>query len=126
MTVMTRHRKTLEEQLAEARAKKAQVAAKLDQLEARRKAQDTRMRAWGEKVLVGVVLNAAASQLELKNMLEGLIARAELNPKERDAALWLLGSLMPAIAPEPRTTSVASNSGLAPEGAERPIFSSVE
>jgi hypothetical protein len=90
---MTRQRKTLDERLAEARAKKAQVAAKLDQLEARRKAQDARMRAWGEKVLVGVVLNAAVSQLELKNMLEELIAKAELNAKERDVVLWLLGSL---------------------------------
>jgi hypothetical protein len=62
---MTRNRKTLEEQLAEARAKKEQAAARLDQLEARRKAKDARMRAWGEKVLVGVVLNAATSRIDL-------------------------------------------------------------
>ena len=103
---MTRNRKTLEEQLAEARAKKVQAAAKLDQLEARRKTRDARMRAWGEKVLVGVVLNAAASQINLKGMLEGLITNAELNPKERDAALWLLGSLAPLV-PESDTAVVA-------------------
>jgi hypothetical protein len=112
---MTRHRKTLEEQLAEARAKKAQVAAKLDQLEARRKARDARMRAWGEKVLVGVIVNAAASQVELKDMLEGLIAKAELNPKEREAAVWLLGSLVPSIAPESPVTAVVANGSVAPD-----------
>jgi hypothetical protein len=112
---MTRHRKTLEEQFAEARAKKAQVAAKLDQLEARRKARDARMRAWGEKVLVGVVLNAAASQVDFKDMLEGLIARAELNPKERDAALWLVGSLVPPIASECPAAVVAPHGALAPD-----------
>jgi hypothetical protein len=110
---MTRNRKTLEEQLSEARAKKAQVAAKLDQLEARRKARDARMRAWGEKVLVGVVLNAAASQINLKGLLEGLIADADLNPKERDAALWLLGSLAPPVAPDSPAAAVAPDGSLA-------------
>ncbi len=90
---MTRNRKTLEEQLAEARAKKEQAAAKLDQLEARRKIRDARMRAWGEKVLVGVVLDTAASQIEIKTVLEGLITKAELKPKEREVALWLLSTL---------------------------------
>jgi hypothetical protein len=108
---MTRNRKTLEEQLAEARAKKEQVAARLDQLEARRKARDARMRAWGEKVLVGVVLNAAVSQTDLKSMLEGLIADAELNPKQRDAALWLLGSLELSAAPESNTAALPPNGG---------------
>src|SRR5215470_12951676 len=104
---MTRNRKTLEERLAEARAKKEQAAARLDQLEGRRKARDARMRAWGEKVLVGVVLDAAASRIDLKSMLEGLIADAELNPKQRDAALWLLGSLEPPVVPEFPATAVA-------------------
>jgi flagellar biosynthesis chaperone FliJ len=108
---MMRNRKTLEEQLAEARAKKEQVAARLDQLEARRKARDARMRAWGEKVLVGVVLNAAACRTDFKNRLEGLIAKADLNPKQRDAALWVLGSLAPPIAPESDTGTVAPNGG---------------
>jgi hypothetical protein len=111
---MTRNRKTLEEQLAEAREKKEQVAARLDQLEARRKARDARMRAWGEKVLVGVVLNAAASQTDLKGMLEGLIANADLNPKQRVAALWLLGSLGASIAPESDTVAVAPNGSRVP------------
>src|SRR5215468_9500530 len=105
---MTRNRKTLEERLAEARAKKEQAAARLDQLEVRRKARDARMRAWGEKVLVGVVLNAATSRIDLKSLLEGLIADAELNPKQRDAALWLLGSLEPTVAPERDAAVVAS------------------
>ena|SRR5215831_11177682 len=104
---MTRQRKTLEEQLAEARAKKEQVAARLDQLEARRKARDARMRAWGEKVLVAVVLEAAASDSGLKCLLEGLIANADLIPKQRDAALSLLGSLAPPLAPESDTASTA-------------------
>jgi hypothetical protein len=108
---MTRNRKTLEEQLSEARAKKAQVAAKLDQLEARRKARDARMRAWGEKVLVAVVLNAAASHFDLKRQLEGLIADAELNPKERNAALWVLNSLELCVAPESNTAALAPNGG---------------
>jgi hypothetical protein len=111
---MVRNRKTLEEQLAEARAKKEQVAARLDQLETRRKARDARMRAWGEKVLVGVVLNAATSRIELKSMLEGLIADAELNPKQRDAALWLLGSLEPPVASESHTDAVAPSGGGVP------------
>jgi flagellar biosynthesis chaperone FliJ len=109
---MIRNRKTLEEQLAEARAKKEQVAARLDQLEARRKARDARMRAWGEKVLVGVVLNAAACRTDFKKMLEGLIAKADLNPKQRDAALWVLGSLTPPIAPESDSAAVAANGGV--------------
>ena len=108
---MMRNRKTLEERLAEARAKKEQAAARLDQLEARRKARDARMRAWGEKVLVGVVLHAASSRLDLKSMLEGLIADAELNPKQRDAALWLLGSLEPLVVSESHTAAVAPLGG---------------
>jgi hypothetical protein len=94
---MTQNRKTLEEQLAEARAKKAHAASRLEQLEARRKARDARMRAWGEKVLVGVVLDAAASRIDLKGTLEGLVADAALKPKEREAALWLLGSNEPSV-----------------------------
>jgi hypothetical protein len=95
---MTNNRKTLEEQLAEARAKKEHAAARLDQLEARRKMRDARMRAWGEKVLVGVVLAAAASRIDLKGMLAGLVANAELKPKEREAALWVLSSIERAAA----------------------------
>jgi flagellar biosynthesis chaperone FliJ len=108
---MIRNRKTLEEQLAEARAKKEQAAARLDQLEARRKARDTRMRAWGEKVLVGVALHAAASNNDLKSMLEGLIANADLNPKQREAAFWVLSSLAPSIAPESDTAVIVPNGG---------------
>jgi len=111
---MTRHRKTLEEQLAEARVKKEQAAAKLDQLETRRKARDARTRTWGEKVLVGVVLEAAASDNGLKGLLEGLIASADLNPKQRDAALWLLGSLAPPIVPESDTATTALVGGGVP------------
>ena len=104
---MMRHRKTLEEQLAEARAKKEQVAAKLDQLEARRKARDARMRAWGEKVLVGVVLNAAASRTDLKSTLEGLIADAQLNPKQRSAPLHHPLCRNPIPPPPPSMASVS-------------------
>lgn len=111
---MTRNRKTLEEQLAEARAKKEQVAARLDQLEARRKARDARMRAWGEKVLVGIVLNAAVCRTDFKDMLEGLIAKADINPKQRDAALWVLDSLVPPLATESDTAVIAPNGGSAP------------
>jgi hypothetical protein len=111
---MIRNRKTLEEQLAEARVKKEQVAARLDQLEARRKARDARMRAWGEKVLVGVMLNAATSRVELKTMLEGLVANAELNPKQRDAALWVLGSLEVPVAPEFNAAAAAASGGGVP------------
>ena len=95
---MTRIQKSLEQQLAEIRAKKAQVVARLDQLEARRKVRDARMRAWGEKVLVGIVLDAAVSQAEFKAVLDRLVAAADLKPKERDAALWLLGSIEPRRA----------------------------
>ena len=109
---MTRNRKTLEEQLVEARAKKEQVAARLDQLEARRKARDARMRAWGEKVLVGIVLNAAASHTDLQSMLAGLIGDADLNPKQREAALWVLSSFVPPIAPESHSGTVPPNGGV--------------
>jgi hypothetical protein len=96
---MTRHQKSLEEQLAEARAKKLKAAARLDALEQRRKARDARMRAWGEKVLVRIVLNAAAAQSEFKATLDGLVAMAELKPDERDAARWLLAGMEPESAP---------------------------
>jgi hypothetical protein len=95
---MTNNRKTLEEQLAEARAKKEHAAARLDQLEARRKIRDARMRAWGEKVLVGIMLNAATARIDVKGMLESVVANAELKPKEREAALWVLGSVERAAA----------------------------
>jgi hypothetical protein len=96
---MTNNRKTLEEQLAEARAKKEHAAARLDQLEARRKIRDARMRAWGEKVLVGVVLNAAAAQNDFKATLVGLVASADLKSNAREAVLWLLSVNDPARPP---------------------------
>jgi hypothetical protein len=108
---MTRHRKTLEEQLAEVRAKKAQVAARLDQLEVRRKARDARLQALGEKVVVRVVLQAATLHVEFRRTLEGLIGDAALSAKEHEAALALLGSLAPSTAPESAMAAVASNGG---------------
>jgi hypothetical protein len=108
---MMRNRKTLEEQLAEARARKEQAAAKLDQLETRRKARDARLRSWGGKVLVGVVLDAAASQTQMKTVLEGLVAKAELKPKEREAALWLLGSVEPPAVPASSGAPALKNGG---------------
>jgi hypothetical protein len=53
------------------------------------------LRAWGDKVLVGIVLDAAASPPEFKRTLEGLLGKAELNPKHREAAVWLLATLPP-------------------------------
>jgi hypothetical protein len=106
---MTQIRKTLEQQLAEARARKQQVAARLDQLETRKKMKDARMRAWGEKVLVGVVLDAAASRIDLKGTLEGLVADAALKPKEREAALWLLRSSEPSVRPVSDQPAAPSN-----------------
>ena len=44
----------------------------------------------GEKVLVGVVLDAAATRAEFKATLEGLVAAVGLKPEECEAALWLL------------------------------------
>ena len=108
---MIRNRKTLEEQLAEARAKKAHAAARLDQLETRRKVRNARTQAWGEKVLAGVVLAAATSRTDLRGMLEGLVADAGLKPKEREAALWVLGSLEPPVAPESDAARTAPNGG---------------
>jgi hypothetical protein len=58
------------------------------------------MRAWGEKVLVGVVLNAAMAQNDFKAALEGLVAGADLRSNEREAVLWLLGTLEP-VRPTP-------------------------
>jgi hypothetical protein len=95
---MTRIRKSLEEQLAAAQAKKERAAARLNQLEIRRKQRDARMRAWGEKVLVGAILNVATAQPNFKAVLEDLLATADLNSKEREAALWLLANLEPAQA----------------------------
>jgi len=69
------------------------------------------MRAWGEKVLIGIVLNAAASRTELKSMLENLAAGADLNPKQRDAVLWLLGSLEPLVALESHAAAVVPRDG---------------
>ncbi len=98
---MARNPNTLEQQLAEALAKKHNAAARIDQLEARRKVRDARRRAWGEKVLVGVVLDAAASQSGFKATMEGLVAAAGLKPAERDVALWLLDSVEPQKPPAP-------------------------
>jgi hypothetical protein len=107
---MARNPKTLEQQLAEALAKKQKAAARIDQLETRRKVRDARRRAWGEKVLVGVVLDAAASQAGFKATLEGLVAAAGLKPEEREAALWLLDGVEPEKPPAPNgAAALASN-----------------
>ena len=111
---MARIVKSLEEQLAEVRAKKAQVAARLDRLEARKKLRDARMRAWGEKLLVGVVLNAATSQAEFKAVLERVVAEAELKPKEREVVGWLLASLEPT---RPTANGVPAQVAAAPSPA---------
>jgi hypothetical protein len=98
---MARNPKTLEQQLAEALDKKQKAAVRIDQLEARRKVRDARRRAWGEKVLIGAVLNAAATQADFKATLEGLVAAAGLKPAEREAALWLLDGVEPKKPPSP-------------------------
>ena len=114
---MALNQKTLDEQLAEARAKKAQLAVRLDQLETRRKHRDARMRAWGEKVLVSVVLNAAASEVSYKAMLEDLLAKAELRSKDKEAALWLIGTLEPK---RPAATNGGGAAHQAPAAAPLP------
>jgi hypothetical protein len=53
------------------------------------------MRTWGEKVLVGIVLDAAVSHPEVRAVIDGLAARAELKPKDREAVMWLLDTLEP-------------------------------
>lgn len=122
---MSQNRKSLEEQLAEARLKKQQAAARLEQLEVRRKVRDARTRAWGEKILVGVLLQTAAAQQSAKDFLERVVTNAELKPKEREAALWVLdrvGSVITSadngvsFEPATHTGEAGQAAGLRPNG----------
>jgi hypothetical protein len=62
-----------------------------------------------------VVLNAAMAQPDFKAVLDGLVAAAEIKPKERDVVTWLLGSLEPT-RPMP-ANGVPAHSAIAPSPA---------
>jgi hypothetical protein len=84
--------KSLEQQLAAARARQERIKARLAQLEVRKKAKDQRRRAQGTISLVKAVLDRVAAQPQFKHELESLVALADLKPHEREAALSLLAS----------------------------------
>jgi hypothetical protein len=84
--------KSLEQQLAETRARQERIKARLAQLEVRKKAKDQRKRAQGTMSLVKVIFDRIATQPAFKEELESLVAQADLKPHEREAALVLLSS----------------------------------
>src|ERR1700722_12645678 len=84
--------KTLEQRLVEARAKQERIKARLAQLEVRKKAKDQRRRAQGTMGLVKVILDRIATQPAFKKEVQSLVAKADLKPREREAALSLLAS----------------------------------
>jgi hypothetical protein len=84
--------KTLEQQLAETRARQERIKARLAQLEIRKKTKDQRKRAQGTMSLVKVILDCAAAQPAFKEELQSLVAKADLKPHEREAALSVLAS----------------------------------
>jgi hypothetical protein len=90
---MTRKQKTIEEQLAEARAVQQRAKARLDELEVKRKTRDHRLRMQGERVVLRIVLSHMATHAAFKETICNLVAKAELREGEREAALWLLDAL---------------------------------
>jgi DNA-binding protein YbaB len=82
--------RSLDEQLAETQARQDRIKARLATLEARRKARNVRIRAKAEKVLVKVVLDAALSHNEFREVVAGLVANADLKPEQREAVDLLL------------------------------------
>jgi hypothetical protein len=85
--------KSLDQQLAETRAKQERIKARLAQLEVRKKAKDQRRRAQGTMSLVKVILDQIAAQPAFKQQLESLVVQADLKPQEREAALSVLASV---------------------------------
>ena len=90
--------KTLEQQLAEAQAKRQQIDARLKKLGERQKANDLRRRAKGEKVLLQVMLALAGQQAEFRQQLLDEVAATTLKPEDQDAAFWLLQAATGEIA----------------------------
>jgi hypothetical protein len=84
--------KSLEQQLAEARARQGRIEARLAQLEVRDRAKDRRRRAQGVMSLVKVVLERVAAHPAFRLEMRSLVAEAALKPHERAAALALLAS----------------------------------
>lgn len=96
--------KSLEQQLAETRARQERIKARLAQLEVRKKAKDQRKRAQGTLSLVKVILDRIAAQPAFKQEMQSLVAGADLKPYEREAALSLLASFDQRSSDEAATT----------------------
>ncbi len=88
--LVTRNRKSLEEQLAETQSKQAQVKARLAELELRRKARDRRLRNHGERILLRLMLQRIEDDPSFANAIRRSIDTADLRPNEREAVLWLM------------------------------------
>lgn len=93
-------RKSLEEQLAEAQARQERIKARLNQLEARKRIKDRRLQAYGEKTLVRILLERAASEPGFMSDIRVYAAKAKLRDDERAAILWVLSSVE-GHSPEP-------------------------
>jgi uncharacterized protein (DUF111 family) len=85
--------KSLEQQLADVRARQERIKTRLAQLEVRKKVKDERKRAQGTMSLVKALLNRASAEQAFKEEMRSLIAEASLKPYEREAALSLFASV---------------------------------
>ena len=93
--------KTLEEQLEEARLKKQKANTRLQQLEAKRKARDSRMRLKAEKQLLKIVIERTGAQPLFKNELRRAVAAAAIPLEERAAILTLFDDDGKSPSPAP-------------------------
>jgi hypothetical protein len=110
--------KTLEQQLAETRAKQDRIKARLAQLEVRKKAKDQRKRVQGTMSLVKAILDRVATQSACKEEVQSLVNQADLKPHEREAALALLASFddVPGNDPTNSTDGASEFTGAAQGG----------
>jgi|ERR1700674_2324611 len=116
---MVGKQKTLEEQLAETQARQQRLKARLIQLEARKKAKDKRIRAYGEKALVRILLERMASQHAFKEDIHGFVTKAALKQDEREAILWVIASLdNPAASADDQSPATTPSDHMEATGVE--------
>jgi hypothetical protein len=84
--------KSLEQQLADARARQERIKTRLAQLEVRKKAKDDRKRAQGTMSLIKAILGRVTVEPSFQEDMRALVNAAPLRPQEREAALSLLAS----------------------------------
>ena len=90
---MGRPQKPVEQQLAEAQAQRQKLDARLKALEGRKKADDVRLRAKGEKVLLRLLLDRLATHPNERAALLGQLAAGALKPEDHAAAMAVLDAI---------------------------------